>query len=301
MITHICTDKKKPKTGLGRGLDSLFSENFIQNTQKNEILNLKISEIIPNKSQPRKEIDNQSILELASSIKNHGIIQPIVVRYSQETQKYELIVGERRWRAAKIAAINEIPAILLKIDDQKSAELALIENLQRENLTIIEEANGYKKLIENYGLTQEEVAKIIGKSRPTITNSIRILELPENILCMLNENKITAGHARALLCLKSQDDIQEFARHVILKELSVRALEQEIKRFTTEHNPQIRIKKNIFFSEFESNLNFKLKRNIKILGSEKQGFIKLEFNGFRDLDNLVKSLMNIKDDISENK
>ena len=190
------------KGGLGKGLDAIFIENDTEN--KSSVM-LKISEIEPSKNQPRTEFDEEALTDLADSIAQHGVLQPLLVRPIAGEDGYQIVAGERRWRASRMAGLTEVPAIIRELSDSEVMEIALIENLQRENLSPIEEALGYKSLIESYSFTQEEVAKTVGKSRAAVANAIRLLSLPQSILNLLSEGSLTAGHARALLSLKSQD------------------------------------------------------------------------------------------------
>lgn len=218
------------KKGLGKGLASIFAENYIEASVQNEgVKTLKISEIEPKNDQPRKYFDEESLAQLADSIKQHGLIQPIVVRESGGGF-YQIIAGERRWRASKLAGLNEIPVIVVEADALKAAELAIIENIQREDLNPYEEAQAYKSLMEQYSLTQEEVASKVGKSRSAIANTMRLLDLPEEVLEMLKGSDISAGHARALLALKDKEAIVDTAHKILIRSLSVRDTEDLVKK-----------------------------------------------------------------------
>ena len=196
------------KGGLGKGLDAIFIENDTEN--KNSVM-LKILEIEPNREQPRNDFDEKALAELADSISQHGVLQPLLVR-PISADCYQIVAGERRWRASRMAGLSEVPAIIKELSDSEVMEIALIENLQRENLSPVEEALGYKSLIETYNLTQDEVAKTVGKSRSAITNAIRLLSLPQSVIDLLSEGVLTAGHARALLTLKTCEDIEKVMR-----------------------------------------------------------------------------------------
>ena len=221
---------KKKNSGLGRGLDAIFLENSLDEdkiVKENQITTLKISLIDPKGDQPRKNFDKQALEELASSIRENGLLQPIIVREYGEG-RYQIIAGERRFRASKIAELAEIPAVIMNKDDRQAAEIALIENIQREDLNPIEEAMGFRALQEDYGLTQEELSERIGKSRSAIANAMRLLDLPEEILVLLAEGKLSAGHGRTLLAVRNTESMIELAKRVIAEDLSVRRLEEEV-------------------------------------------------------------------------
>lgn len=215
------------QTGLGRGLDSIFLDNSEESS--NGVQMLRIADVGPRADQPRKTFDTEALAALSASIAAYGLIEPIVVRTS-DGGFYEIVAGERRWRAAKMAGLTEIPAIIGEYDDKKTAEIALIENIQREDLNPVEEAMGYKALIDKYGFSQEEISKRIGKSRPAVTNSLRLLELPEKITAMLARGEISAGHARALLGLDDKEKAYDTARQIADGGLSVRAAEELVRR-----------------------------------------------------------------------
>lgn len=215
------------QTGLGRGLDSIFLDNSEE--ASNGVQMLRIAEVGPRADQPRKAFDTEALAALSESISSYGLIEPIIVRPS-DGGFYEIVAGERRWRAAKMAGLTEIPAIIGEYDDKKTAEIALIENIQREDLNPVEEAMGYKALIDKYGFSQEEISKRIGKSRPAVTNALRLLELPEKITAMLSRGEISAGHARALLGLDDKEKAYDMARVIIDGGLSVRAAEELVRR-----------------------------------------------------------------------
>ncbi len=287
---------KSKKSGLGKGLDLIFMENNLES--ENVPVTLKITEIEPNSNQPRFNFKDESLNDLADSIKSHGLIQPIVVKPTA-AGKYKIIAGERRWRASKMAEISEIPVIIKDIDDSKIMELALVENLQREDLSTVEEAKGYKTLMETYNLTQEEVSKTVGKSRPYVANTIRLLNLPQSAIEKLETEKITAGHARALLSLSNEDDIERALKITISQELNVRQLEDLIKKINFKEilSPKSLkvIKKDAFFSKIESDLHKKLKRKVKIVaGRNKKGTVQIEFFGEEDLSNVYNMLSKLQ-------
>ena len=215
--------------GLGKGLNAIFIEN--DNEDSGGAVKLKISEIEPNRSQPRKEFDEESLSELADSISKHGLLQPILVR-PLTLGGYEIVAGERRYRASRMAGLTEVPVIIRELSEAETMELALIENLQREDLTPLEEALGYDALMNEHGFTQEEVARSVGKSRPAVANALRLLRLPESIAAYLKEDKISAGHARALLTLPSEEIMQEVCEQIVKNDLSVRQVEKLCKKLT---------------------------------------------------------------------
>ncbi len=280
-------------SGLGKGLDLIFMENNMES--ENVPVSLKINELEVNKSQPREFFSDEKLGELADSILKHGIISPIIVK-PLSSGKYKIIAGERRYRAAKKAGLSEVPVIIKDINDKEIAEIALVENLQRENLSPLEEAKGYQVLMEVYNLTQEEVSKSVGKSRSYIANTIRLLKLPEIVINKLESGDITAGHARAILALSNLDDIERALKITISQALSVRQLEQLIKKMTfkeIEVSKSLKtIKVDALFSKIESDLHKCLKRNVKIVsGRRKKGIVQIEFSGEKDLSNLYEFFM----------
>lgn len=218
----------KPKTtGLGRGLDAIFGENSLPGKSDGVIM-LRVSDIEPRPGQPRKDFDPEAMAQLADSIATHGLIQPVVVRL-EENGLYQIIAGERRWRASKMAGLTEIPAVIVDADDRKAAELAIIENIQREDLNPIEEAEAYKALAEEHNMTQEEISRQVSKSRSAVANAMRLLELPDDVIDMVRNNELSAGHARALLGLGDSRKISELARAAKESGMSVRMLEQTVR------------------------------------------------------------------------
>ena len=283
----------KKMSGLGKGLDLIFMENNTES--ENTPITLKLDELEANKQQPRNDFDDEALKELADSIAKHGIIQPIVVK-PISSGKYKIIAGERRYRASKMAGLTEVPVIVKDISDSEIMELALVENLQRENLTALEEAKGYQSLMDNYGLTQAEVAETVGKSRPYVANTVRLLNLPENVLEKLESGEITAGHARAMLTLSNSDDFDRALKTTISQGLNVRQLEQLIKKMTFREIEKPKsfktIKSDVFYKKIESDLQKKLKHKIKIVsGKRKKGTVQIEFLGEEDLSNIYKMLL----------
>lgn len=264
------------KGGLGRGFDSLFTENSVDSSDSIE---LRISQIEPNRNQPRKIFDEDALNDLAESIKKHGLIQPLLVR-PLSGNTYQIVAGERRWRASRLAGLEKVPAVIRELDDTKAAEIALIENLQREDLNAVEEALGYKNLIEKFAMTQEMVAESVGKSRPAVANALRLLELDSDSLDALSSKQISAGHARALL---STDDLERRREALELskKGASVREIERfvkQVKASNKEKSP-----KNKLYTETEISLSRTLGRRIKIDGNGKSGKLTVEFFDEKDL------------------
>ena len=266
------------KGGLGKGLDAIFAENDVES--ENSSILLKVSEIEPNRGQPRKDFDEKSLGELADSIAQHGVLQPLLVR-PIPGGGYQIVAGERRWRAARMAGVSEVPAVVRDMSESEVMEFALIENLQREDLNPIEEAQGYQSLIETYGLTQDEVAKTVGKSRPAVTNALRLLSLPPNLREMVNKGALSAGHARTLL---SFPDAAEVAKDGI----SVRELEKMAKKAETKPKVRVGTGRNRYFDEVELALKENLGRIVHVSGTKKKGVLQIEFYGEKDLEDLVR-------------
>lgn len=278
--------------GLGMGLGALFGDDSV-NIQASDFEYLSISKIEPRAEQPRTYFDDESLNELSSSISEHGIIQPLTVR-SIGDGYYQIIAGERRWRAARIAGLSEVPARIIEADDKKVMELALVENLQRENLNPTEEAKGYKTLMTEFGLTQEETAKRVGKSRPVIANALRLLSLPDEILEMLEAGEISTGAARAILSLDNAEMQINAAHSVVKNGLSVRETEKLVKSLQLDNNNLKRKNStkqhNIYFLDLQKNLSDRLERKVKISGSEKKGKIELEYYDEDDFEKLCEAL-----------
>lgn len=275
--------------GLGKGLNAIFIEN--DSEDNNGSVTLKISEIEPNRSQPRKEFDEKALSELAESISKHGLLQPLLVR-PLPLGGYQIVAGERRYRACRMAGITEVPVIIRELGDTETMEIALIENLQREDLTPIEEALGYQVLIDEHGFSQEEVAQSVGKSRPAITNALRLLKLPQSILDLVSDGKISAGHARALLTLEDEKLMQELAEEIIKKDLSVRQVEKICKQKPKPKKEETPEKKPSFYSMVELALNESLGRKIKVSKNKgKQGgILQIEFYSDEELTELSNKL-----------
>lgn len=273
------------KGGLGRGLDSLFSENA---TESQSAVNIRLTDIEPNRDQPRKDFDEESLSELAESIAKHGLIQPIVVR-PQTNGSYRIIAGERRWRACRMAGLNEVPVVVKEIDDKELMELALIENLQREDLNAVEEAQGYRSLIDTYNLTQEQVAESVGKSRSAVTNALRLLNLNEAELDALKTGAITSGHARALLSVEDSD-LRKTMFAAATNGASVRELEKMAK--VSKSAAPVKAKaKDLFYSEVELSLKNEMHRKVSVKGNAKGvGTITIEFFSKEELADFAKKL-----------
>lgn len=278
------------KSGLGKGLDAIFIENDIQDSK--DISVLRLSQIEPNKKQPRNDFDEEALTELASSITKHGVLQPLLVRPIVGGDGYQIVAGERRWRACRKAGIKEVPVIIRELDDFETMQIALIENLQRENLSPVEEAIGYKSLIDQYKLSIEDIARIIGKSRPAISNSIRLLNLPKEVLDLLGQNKITAGHARTLLSLRSKEEMIRVAEFVVKNDLSVRSLEALVKKATSQKMVKsFKRTRDTFFDEVEISLKKNLGRNVKVSSrKDNKGVLEIEFFSNDDLATIAKLL-----------
>lgn len=284
---------QKKKNGLGMGLDALFLDN---STEENSagFVSVNINDIEPNREQPRKTFDEEALSELAASIGEHGIIQPLVVRPIADGG-YQLIAGERRWRAARIAGLNEVPVVIREITDSELLELALVENLQREDLNPIEEAQGLSLLMETYEMTQEQAAKRVGKSRPAVANAVRLLLLPPSVVDMVREGKISAGHARALLGLSDNEKIKELADRIIKKGMSVRDTERLVKFMIKEAKGKKKPakKRDIYYDEVELAVSDTLGRKAKVnVNAAGKGTIQIEFFGKEDLEKLMKIFEN---------
>ncbi len=278
---------KKP-SGLGRGLGALLGDDVLK-TETTGSLSLPISQVESCSSQPRKYFDEASLAELAASIQEHGIIQPLTVR-KLASGYYQIIAGERRWRAARLAGLSEVPVIVIEADDRKAAELAMIENLQREDLNPMEEAAGFQSLIETYHMTQEEAAVRVGKSRSAVTNALRLLSLTPSVRKLVEEGKLSAGHARALLPL-SPSMQESAAAAVVSGGLSVRQTEALAKRLSTEKKPEKPAPTGVdYTAEAQKDLSSKLGRGVKIVNGRKKGRIELEYYGLDDLNDLLEAL-----------
>ena len=280
--------------GLGKGLGALLGDFDDGSQEENGLKKLPLHKIEPNPDQPRRDFDPEELEELAESIRTHGVIQPLTVR-EMANGYYQIIAGERRWRASRLAGLEEIPAVIIEADDKKAMELALIENLQRSDLNPVEEANGYDSLIREYGLTQEEAAARVGKSRPAVANALRLLSLCEGVLDKVRSGELTAGHARAILQLKSEKKQLEAAQKISALGLSVRQAEMLCKNMTREpeKQPPIVLEVN-YVAECEKNLSKHLGRGVKIVNGKRKGHFELEFYGQDDLQVLLDALMKIQ-------
>lgn len=285
----------KEKKGLGAGLDVLFGANDFDETE-GELLTLPISKVEPRKEQPREYFDEQALAELADSIAQYGLIQPITVR-KLDSGYYQIIAGERRWRASRLAGLDEVPVRVIEADDRLTTELALVENLQREGLNPIEEAKGYRTLIEAHGLTQDEVAKSVGRSRPAVTNALRLLSLSPKVLEMVEKGELSAGHARALLTVSEADKQLDAANEVIRKSYSVRKTEQLASRLSKEAKSEPSKATGIsvdYAAEVSEQLSKLLGRRVKLTDGKKTGRIELEFYGADDREALINALKKLK-------
>lgn len=280
--------------GLGRGLDVIFDDNSVENESSGHTM-LRLSMIEPKKDQPRRTFDREALASLADSIAANGVLQPIIVRESVGGM-YSIIAGERRWRASKLAGLTEIPAIILNADEFNAAKIAMIENLQRENLNPYEEAKGYYDLMKNYSLTQEEISVHIGKSRSAVANLLRLLELPEGVLALIVDGVLTAGHGRALLGLKDKSQIAPMAERAAARNLSVREVEAAVKAANKkpvhddeDEDKPVRAKVN-YLADLEDKVTASLGRRCKIFNTPKKKTIQLEFTDEDDLQALLTSL-----------
>lgn len=283
----------KDKKGLGTGLGVLFGADQFDEEEQSELLTLPISKVEPRIEQPREYFNEQALQELADSISRYGLIQPITVR-KLDTGYYQIIAGERRWRASRLAGLTEVPVRLIDADDKTTAELALVENLQREDLNPIEEAKGYKTLIEIYGLTQDEAAKSVGRSRPAVSNALRLLSLSPSVMEMVEKNELSAGHARALLSLSDEKKQLEAANEVLSKNLSVRKTEQlaaRLQRQPAEKNEeQTNLPVVDYAAEISDILTKTLGRKVRLVDGKRTGKIELEFYGADDREALIEKL-----------
>lgn len=285
----------KNNKGLGTGLGALFgNDNF--NEEESELLYLPISKVEPRMEQPRNYFNEEALQELAESISQYGLIQPITVR-KLESGYYQIIAGERRWRASRLAGLSEVPVRVIEADDRRTAELALVENLQREDLNPIEEALGYKTLIEVYGLTQEEAAKSVGRSRPAVSNSMRLLTLSEPVMEMVEKGELSAGHARALIPISDEKVQLDAAKEVLEKAYSVRRTEQLAAKLTRMPKPDKEEKTGIsvdYAAEVSTRLTQVLGRKVKLIEGKKTGRIELEFYSADDREALIEALSALK-------
>ena len=281
--------------GLGKGLGALLGDFGDETLEKSAYQMMPIHKVEPNPDQPRHDFDEEELQALADSIEIHGVIQPLTVRETSGGY-YQIIAGERRWRAARLAKLSEVPVVVIEADDKKAMELALIENLQRQDLNAVEEALGYQSLMQEYGLTQEDAAKRVGKSRPAVANSLRLLALEPKVLDMVRTGDLTAGHARAVLQLKTEKKQLEAARKIIALGMSVRQAEGLCKNMAKE--PESKKKEETlkvdYVAECEKQLSKHLGRGVKIVTGKKKGRFELEFYDQDDLQNLLDALMKLK-------
>ncbi len=289
------------KRGLGKGLGALFTEDttpatvasFPEKEASEKVMLLKLSQVEPNRTQPRKQFDTEKLNALADSIREHGVLQPILVQETFDGQ-YQIIAGERRWRASRLAKLKEIPAIVRSYDEQMVMEVALIENLQRENLNPVEEALGYKQLMVEFNLTQEKIAQRVGKSRPAVANALRLLALPNSIQELLKAGKLTGGHARAILSLQSEELQKVLAARIVEGQLSVRQAEVLAKILPNEKKKKSVEKKpdalDIELARLSQSISNQLGTKVQIINGAKKGKIEIEYYGSEDLDRILKLL-----------
>ena len=287
----------KTRSGLGRDFYSLLDDNILSSDKSSAATMLRIADVEPRSDQPRKTFTHESLEQLADSIGQFGVLQPIIVRESSLLAgTYEIIAGERRWRASKMAGLSEIPAVVLEGDDLKAAQVAVIENVQREDLNPVEEAMAYDVLIDRYGLTQEQVAKQVGKNRSTVTNMLRLLDLPAEVLALLRDGKISAGHARAILGLKNEDQMLSLAERVVEKELSVRDVERTVRLLNYEpeavasEDESELTQRKAYMKDLEHRAVSVLGRRVKILGGAKKKVVELAYSDDDDLEELLKTI-----------
>lgn len=285
------------KGGLGRGLDALFADNSIEEIASTSAVKLKIMDIEPNRDQPRKIFDEDALAELADSIAKHGVIQPLLVRPMPDGS-YQLVAGERRWRASRMAGLTEVPVVIKELSDDEAMALALIENLQREDLNVIEEAQGIKALMDTLSLTQDEAAERVGKSRPAVANALRLLKLPDSVIALVSDGKLSPGHARALLGFKDEQDIIETADLIIEKGLTVRDVEKLVKKRNKEpkaEKPAAR--RASYYDEVELALTDFLGRKVKVgtKPGKESGVLEIDFFDKDDLTRLADALKSLGD------
>ncbi|MBQ4604695.1 MAG: ParB/RepB/Spo0J family partition protein [Clostridia bacterium] len=281
------------KGGLGRGLTSLLADNSLEETSAAQPVKLNLMDIEPNKDQARKQFDEAALSELADSIAQHGVLQPLLVR-PLIGGGYQLVAGERRWRASRIAGLTQVPVVIKELSDTEAAVISLIENLQREDLNPVEEALGFSSLMKDFNLTQEEAAQKVGKSRPAVANALRRLKLPEKVLDMVRENKLSAGHARALAAIEDEKALISTAELIVEKGLSVRAVEKLVKTLTAEKKEKAKktASRPTFFDEVELSLNNSLGRKAKVItkSGKESGTLEIAFYDKDDLARIASIL-----------
>lgn len=276
------------KGGLGRGFDTLFIENSSEALSDNTAVTLPISDIEPDSNQPRTRFDEAALGELEASIREFGVLQPLLVRPMSDGS-YKIVAGERRWRAAKRAGLREVPVVVKSLSEEEAAAIALIENLQREDLNAIEEAAGIKRLMDEFGFTQDQAAEKLSKSRPAIANALRLLALPKDVAQLVSENELSAGHARALLGLKDKEMLSDAAKKVIEEKLSVRQTEALVKALNkAPASPKVKPRRDKFFDEVELALSAVLSRKVSVINAKKGGKIEIEYFDEDDLKKLAK-------------
>lgn len=285
--------------GLGKGLDALFADQTAVSPEEGGINTVRLSEIEPNLSQPRKEFDEEALNELADSIAAHGVLQPLLVRPTKNGM-YQIVAGERRWRAARIAGLSEVPALIRELSDEETDKVALIENLQREDLNAVETAEGYRRLMDKYGMTQEQLSEAVGKSRPAVANTLRILNLPSEVLPMVSSGKLSAGHAKAILSAPEEKRL-ELAKTIVSGELSVREAEKMAAKMAKEpvekeKSPKKKEKfpKDKFYREMQVAMTNELGRPFKITETEKGGTIELPFYSKEELADICERILKKK-------
>ena len=281
--------------GLGRGLGALLGDFQEESVEKSPYQQLPIHKVEPNPHQPRHDFDEEELQNLADSITEHGVVQPLTVR-EVAGGYYQIIAGERRWRAARLAGLTQVPAVIIEADDKKTMELALIENLQRQDLNPVEEALGYQVLMDEYGMTQEETAKRVGKSRPTVANALRLMQLCPEVLEQVRSGALSAGHARAVLTLKDAQKQQQAAQKIVALGLSVRQAEllcKTMNKAPTATQQTITLAVD-YVAECEKSLSKRLGRGVKIINGKRKGKFELEFYGQEDLQVLLDALMKLE-------
>ena len=279
------------KRGLGKGLDALFADNAAD-TGSGSAVTLPLREIEPNRDQPRKSFDENALAQLADSIRQHGVLQPLVVRPIAGGGGYQLVAGERRWRASRMAGLSEVPVVIKELTDEQVVAIALIENLQREDLNPVEEAEGYKTLMEGYHLTQDDVAQRVGKSRPVVANALRLLTLPEQTLAMVKDGRLSQGHARTLLALGDEQSIARMAAEVVQKGLTVRDVERLVKHAQDDgtHKKTAETEAGMLQSEIARCLTEHFGRKVRVIPGRNKGLIEIEYYSDDDLKELSKVL-----------
>ena len=282
------------KNALGKDFYSILDDNLL-NIKKDSITTISLSDIEPRKDQPRKQFDDESLQLLADSIAIHGVLQPIIVRENtQYPDTYEIIAGERRWRAARMAGLSEIPVVIVDGDDLKIAQISLVENVQREDLNPVEEAFAYQALIDNFGLTQEQLSKEVGKSRSAIANMLRLTDLPDEVLELLRDGKISSGHARALLSLEEDEQMTSLANRIVNEDLSVRRVEEIVKKVLTQKDldllketPSETLQRRVYLRDLERRAMDVLGRRVKINQTSKKKTVELTFDNDKDLEEVL--------------